>query len=855
MNMNEDKFANKSAEEIISDMLTQHKNNSKEALEHIQDILNDDGLTLSKDVKDNLQKAATILSDKGLKEGWFSKPKPKESVVFEVYLPFKKEPAQFQIPPVSSLDDPLVTETIEKIRKKHPHSTIYIRSKLGYKRITEEKKNSDESLFAKMAKGILNSDLTKNIAATALGTFTGISPAFTKPVTNSMLSATGKKFESTSSYKVNLYNESGDKYSCYAGNLPIALALVEKANNYTKADVLYNENIVCSYNHSLKEWTVNTNENTLKEDIYTSDDVTNHAYVDLRKDITDIDERIKVTLCHLNPNLIDKRKPKFHNVLDSVKTAPIENSVDGKEEILVVLNGVENEVNKENPDKTEVLITEKIPYRYTEKGILYKDGDSYPITVAQFKKILNAEENAETVEKFENSKGPVILDDTQAGEFLQLDTIAKQIIDAKYPDWENEHWDTYNLGIYDVPERAKIYQAWKDTNRTNMYQKARELTPEEVAKQFGLPKLKQVLANQKVGDKLMTAFNSVKRSLPETEQAKLDEDLLNLITSADTVEDTEIAKIIGLHGAKNQLNQLSKNKLIEIENGLDSTKKEKFENELNDLIENKYIDLKSGLPTVVKQVSNATKDINDIINKYSSSTEKSKWRNMMNNDKEIKPVVNAIIEEINTLGETNQKVAKVLRSKLTSNLAEWEKEKIVGKDLIDNLKYFLKETRVFVSDFMEKYNNTKADYDKAQANIPVSAMSTSDLNELQSKLDELQSKLDKLNNISYSDIKFSKEKDHDNWLDMVKHIENPKSKSETDRSYWTAITNKISRLVKTDPQAAEGYGNAFRALIKDLETKQVPEKEIELQLAKFLDTLKNETGGFGTISKALASVI
>src|SRR5574344_1791963 len=133
MNINEDRFSNKSAEEIISDMLTQHKNNSKEALEHIQDILNDDGLTLSKDVKDNLQKAATMLSDKGLKEGWFSKPLPKESVVFEVYLPFKKEPAQFQIPPVSSLDDPLVTETIQKIRKRHPHSTIYIRSKLGNK--------------------------------------------------------------------------------------------------------------------------------------------------------------------------------------------------------------------------------------------------------------------------------------------------------------------------------------------------------------------------------------------------------------------------------------------------------------------------------------------------------------------------------------------------------------------------------------------------------------------------------------------------------------------------------------------------------------------------------------------------
>ena len=113
MNINEDKFANKSAEEIISDMLTQHKNNSKEALEHIQDILKDDGLTLGDEAKANLEKAATILSDKGLKEGWFSKDAPKKyAVKFEVYLPFKKEPAQFQIPPVASLNDPLVKETL-----------------------------------------------------------------------------------------------------------------------------------------------------------------------------------------------------------------------------------------------------------------------------------------------------------------------------------------------------------------------------------------------------------------------------------------------------------------------------------------------------------------------------------------------------------------------------------------------------------------------------------------------------------------------------------------------------------------------------------------------------------------------
>ena len=90
---------------------------------------------------------------------------------------------------------------------------------------------------------------------------------------------------------------------------------------------------------------------------------------------------------------------------------------------------------------------------------------------------------------------------------------------------------------------------------------------------------------------------------------------------------------------------------------------------------------------------------------------------------------------------------------------------------------------------------------------------------------------------------------------MVKHIKNPNSKSETDPSYYGAITNKISRLIKHDPQAAKGYGNAFRNLLKNLEAKELSEKEIEVQLAKFLDTMKDETGGFGTVTKALTSAI
>lgn len=787
ININEDKFANKSAEEIISDMLTQHKNNSKEALDHIQNILKDDGLTLSKDTKDNLQKAATILSDKGLKEGWFSKPLPKESVVFEVYLPFKKEPAQFQIPPVSSLDDPLVAEAIQKIRKKHPHSAIYIRSKLG-----------------------------------------------------------NKKLESTSSYKVNLYDES-NKYSCYVGNLPIALTLVENTKQYKKADILFEDKIICSYSHDLKEWTISKTENVLKEDIYDNNDITKHAYVDFRKDTADIDERTKLILCHLNPNLIDKRKPKWCNtLLDTPKLAPIENSILGtKGEVLIVLDGIENDINQKNPDQTEVTIQEKIPYLQKGNGYLYRNGDLYVITVAQFKEILNDPKNAETREKFENKHDSAILNDDQASYFLELDEIAKKTIDARYPNWEQSHWDEYNLGMYDLPERTKIYQAWKDINRTNMYQQARELTPEEVNKQFGLPKLKEIIA----GKPLMVAFENTKANLPLDEKDKLDNALLNLIANNDTVEDSDIKKIISYYGAKNQLNKIPgiKDKLYKIEHNLNDTDKEAFESELENLINTKYIDSKKYLPMIVNKVQEAIKDVNTLIQKYSSKTNSSTWNKEATSIKEITDLAKTIKNEIDAVKEYDPKVANALLTRSQGKVKNWQENNIKDDELINNLKNYLNEIRDWISNFKSEYTNLKntrdntSRYDKPEFD--------------RNAADEAQKKFDQFLNTSRNNIKFKSEKDHDEWLDMVKHIENPKSKSETDPSYYGAITNKISRLVKHDPQAAEGYGNAFRELLKDLETKELSEKQIEVQLAKFLNKMQDETGGFGTVTKALASAI
>ena len=99
-------------------------------------------------------------------------------------------------------------------------------------------------------------------------------------------------------------------------------------------------------------------------------------------------------------------------------------------------------------------------------------------------------------------------------------------------------------------------------------------------------------------------------------------------------------------------------------------------------------------------------------------------------------------------------------------------------------------------------------------------------------------------------------KEHELWQDGMKSLYDPKSKAQ-DPSYYTAITNKISRLVKNDPTAAKGYGDLFRKLLKDLETKYPDpySPEVENALIDFLNTMKDETKGYATTSKALASAL
>lgn len=830
MNINEDKFANKSAEEIISDMLIQHKNNSKEALEHIQDILKDDGLVLTTDSKNNLKKAADILSDKGLKEGWFSKEAPKYEVKFEVYLPFKKEPAEFQIPPVASLNDPLVKETLAKIRKRHPHSTIYIRSELGNQKITEEKKKSN------WFKNILSNDLVKNLAAVGLSAATGgvITPILTKPVSDTAL----KTLSDSTGYQINFHGK--ENYTCSVKSLPIALTLVEKAkNNYTSADILKDSVVLCSYNTALKEWTTNEDTSILKEDIYTNDDITQHSYADLQKDITDLDERTKIILCKLNPNLIDARRPKWHNtLLDTPKI--IEVTPDMKGEVLIILDGVEDKINQTDPDQTEIIIREKVPVNVTDTGFVYKDGEGFVITVKQFKTILTSKENADILEKFEKSKGSAILNDEEASYYLELDKLAKQTIDAKYPEWEQSHYEIYNLGNYTLPERAEIYLAWKDANRTTSFQQARELSPNEVDEKFGLNKLKSQLRNQREGAKILNSFETVRKAVSEEDKTALDLELLDILNS-DTYTVNDIANIIGYYGAKTQLNQLSKGKLFALEKDLPEDIKTAFKDKLEVLVSDKYIDKKTGIPLVAKKAKEALKDIENLLKEFSNVSNSSVWNQQVDSIKQVKDLTINILDKIKEIETSNPKIAKELKDRFIGNKNSWKRDQILGDELVAKLNEF--------THYVDKVKNDIADRNAEISDIKNKYSDPAQSVERNEKINVINNR-----NIPKSDQEIS----HDNWLSTVKALINPKTNEEVrDRSYYTAITNKISRLVKTDPTAAHGYYNKFNELLANLEAKYTNPNnpKIEQALSDFLQTMKDETKGYSTLSKKLADVL
>lgn len=207
MNINEDKFLNKSAKEIVDDMLSQHKTPS-DALAHTNELLNDDGL--SDKTKEELKKAANMLQDKTnekeLNEGkWLSRiksmfnpqPKPGYTVELVCYPPFKKEPEVIKLDNIQSLDDPKVDEAYKYIRHLHPKSPIRLYSELGNKTFYEN---------------------------------------------------------SSAEYQIKAYDKESNRVDSFnAGTLPQAMAMCEKMWNandakYKSIEVIHDNNVVTTYN-------------------------------------------------------------------------------------------------------------------------------------------------------------------------------------------------------------------------------------------------------------------------------------------------------------------------------------------------------------------------------------------------------------------------------------------------------------------------------------------------------------------------------------------------------------------------------------------------------------------------------
>lgn len=221
MNISEDKFANKSADQIVKDVLEQHKQNAQDALTYIQNITADDGLSLSKETKAELKKAEDMLVNRVKRESmvegiWPFKKKEPEPQKYPAKLlcfpPFKKEPVEVMLPPITSVDDPIVDHYVKLIRAKHPHSPISLRSEAGWKTFFEN---------------------------------------------------------SIQDYTVKACNKNGKITESRVGNLPIAMALSEKlyeSNNYTKIDVIKENKTISSYRGLKEGWLLEDKKTPDEED-------------------------------------------------------------------------------------------------------------------------------------------------------------------------------------------------------------------------------------------------------------------------------------------------------------------------------------------------------------------------------------------------------------------------------------------------------------------------------------------------------------------------------------------------------------------------------------------------------------
>ena len=269
--------------------------------------------------------------------------------------------------------------------------------------------------------------------------------------------------------------------------------------------------------------------------------------------------------------------------------------------------------------------------------------------------------------------------------------------------------------------------------------------------------------------------------------------------------------------------------------------KEEFNNRLEVLITNKYVDSVTGLPKVAQNYKEALKDIKALINNFSGNTNSSVWNQQIDSVKEVGNITSTILNSIKEIELTQPKIAKELKGKFIGRINTLKRNLVLGDDLIKELKNFENYTHKVVKDV--EFRNSEIAKINSEFSAPEDA-------------EKRNNAIDTINNAPI--LKPDQEIKHENWINEVKNIINPKTDEKVrDRTYYTAITNKISRLVKTDPTAANGYHNEFEKLLNKLENKysNPNNPKVEEALADFLTIMKDETKSYGTLSKKLASAL
>jgi len=661
MKITEDKFLNKSAEEIVNDLLADCKDSPKDALTTIQDLLSsEDGLSFSSEVKQELQKACDMLNSKVESTG--------HDIYFKV-VENNQKPLMYILENIDKFDNPLVEKTCFYLKNKHPKAIIDILSDLGtyslyenslddyiititlsngkieqyiagtlplakamakkLKETNPEKYKNAKFKFRKkktedsVVTTALQNNIANNLSNVGISSLLGISPAFTKPLTNILLKSLDKK--------------------------------------------LTNDDI-----------------EDLKEDDELN--LNKSAYIDSNKDIADLDERLAYSLHGIHPGLADKRKPKWHNTLNNKSNLiTLPNFEDTPVETLLVLNGIEK--TTDTPKGTDkVIVTEKIPVNITDSGIVYKDGKSYYITVDMFKRMINSPENANILQKFEktHSEDPEFM--------LAFDMLAKENLEKAYLDWESKYYDIYDLGNYSLSERAKIYLRWKEVNKDSMYQKGRELTPEEVLKDFGIPHLiNQAKELNVLKDKDLEKLKNLLTILPADKAQQVRDSFENILINNYKNDKEDLIKDLSdwsnfpiRFASENKINQITNNELINFEDllnkkGLSKKQQKEYENDKAEFL-NKYIDSRLNIPLVKGKEIEIKKDLENLKNKYLANSNNS-WRDVASKIKtDYKNSVDIFNQQKDSENQDFDDWKKIINALVTTKVAG---EDVPTLDLID----------------------------------------------------------------------------------------------------------------------------------------------------------------------------